>query len=116
MVSDVLRGILISISCQKIDHPPDSVRHQNTNNLNLNVKLDRWGSGVAIAWLSDRNMAQACPPSLSLRRGGRGSRPEFQGGGLIRSAGGNKAGLPGRSKEESEESDARILGSAQYPH
>jgi len=31
-----------------------------------------------------------------------GRRPEFQGGGLVRSAGGNKAGLLGRSKEERE--------------
>ena len=36
---------------------------------------------------------QACPPSLSLRRGGRGKRPEFQGGGLVRSAGGNTVSL-----------------------
>ncbi|MDZ7696654.1 MAG: transposase [Deltaproteobacteria bacterium] len=31
-----------------------------------------------------------------------GRRPEFQGGGLVRSAGGKKAGLLGRSKEERE--------------
>ena len=28
-----------------------------------------------------------------------GRRPEFQGGGLVRSAGGNKSGLLGRKKE-----------------
>ena len=29
-----------------------------------------------------------------------GARPEFQGGGLVRSSGGKKAGLLGRKKEE----------------
>jgi len=43
-----------------------------------------------------------------------GRRPEFQGGGLVRSAGGNKAGLLGRSKEEREKGDARILGSGGF--
>jgi putative transposase len=36
-----------------------------------------------------------------------GRRPEFQGGGLVRSAGGDKAGLLGRSNEEREKGDAR---------
>jgi len=43
-----------------------------------------------------------------------GRRPEFQGGGLVRSAGGNKGGLLGRSKEEREKGDARILGSGDF--
>jgi len=43
-----------------------------------------------------------------------GTRPEFQGGGLVRSAGGNKAGLLGRPKEEREKGDARILGSGEF--
>jgi len=43
-----------------------------------------------------------------------GRRPEFQGGGLVRSAGGNKAGLLGRSKEERDKGDARILGSGDF--
>ena len=43
-----------------------------------------------------------------------GSRPEFQGGGLVRSSGGNKAGLLGRKKEERENGDARILGSGDF--
>jgi len=43
-----------------------------------------------------------------------GSRPEFQGGGLVRSSGGNKAGLLGRKKEEREKGDARILGSGEF--
>ena len=59
-----------------------------------------------------------------------GPRPEFQGGGLVRSAGGNKAGLLGRSKEERDppasperaqardggrgKGDARILGSGDF--
>ena len=43
-----------------------------------------------------------------------GTRPEFQGGGLVRSAGGNKAGLLGRKKEEREKGDARILGSGNF--
>jgi putative transposase len=43
-----------------------------------------------------------------------GRRHEFQGGGLVRSAGGNKTGLLGRSKEEREKGDARILGSGDF--
>ena len=43
-----------------------------------------------------------------------GKRPEFQGGGLVRSAGGNKAGLLGRKKEEREKGDSRILGSGDF--
>jgi len=43
-----------------------------------------------------------------------GRRPELQGGGLVRSAGGNKAGLLGRKKEEREKGDARILGSGDF--
>ena len=43
-----------------------------------------------------------------------GRRPELQGGGLVRSAGGNKAGLLGRKKEEREKGDARILGGGEF--
>jgi len=43
-----------------------------------------------------------------------GTRPELQGGGLVRSAGGNKLGLLGRKKEERELGDARILGSGEF--
>jgi len=65
---------------------------------------------------------------LSLRRGGRGPRPEFQGGGFIRSAGGAKTGMLGRRKEERDppasacsvanggqgKGDARILGRGDF--
>ena len=57
---------------------------------------------------------QACPPSLSLRRGGRGTRPELQDGGLVRSAGWDKRGLLGRKKEGRELGDERILGSGDF--
>ena len=43
-----------------------------------------------------------------------GTRLEFQGGGLVISAGGNKAGLLGRKKKEREKGDARILGSGNF--
>jgi len=43
-----------------------------------------------------------------------GTRPDLQGGGLVRSAGGNKSGLLGRKKEEREKGDARILGSGDF--
>ncbi|MBC8462491.1 MAG: hypothetical protein H8D67_31355 [Deltaproteobacteria bacterium] len=43
-----------------------------------------------------------------------GKRPELQGGGLVRSAGGEKAGLLGRKNEEREKGDARILGSGDF--
>jgi len=43
-----------------------------------------------------------------------GMRPELQGGGLVRSAGGDKRGLLGRKKEEREKGDERILGSGDF--
>jgi len=43
-----------------------------------------------------------------------GSRPELQGGGLVRSAGGDKRGLLGRKKGERELFDERILGSGDF--
>ena len=43
-----------------------------------------------------------------------GTRSELQGGGLIRSAGGDKRGLLGRKKEERELADERILGSGDF--
>jgi hypothetical protein len=43
-----------------------------------------------------------------------GTRPDLQGGGLVRSAGGNKAGLLGRKKEEREKGDERILGRGEF--
>lgn len=43
-----------------------------------------------------------------------GQRPELQGGGLVRSAGGDKRGLLGRKKEEREKGDERILGSGDF--
>ena len=48
----------------------------------------------------EKGIKQACPTSLSLRRGGRGTREDLQGGGLVRSAGGDAAGLLGRKAEE----------------
>jgi REP element-mobilizing transposase RayT len=43
-----------------------------------------------------------------------GRREDLQGGGLIRSAGGDKAVLLGQKKEERENGDARILGSGDF--
>ena len=43
-----------------------------------------------------------------------GRRSEFQGGGLIRSSGGDKAGLLGLKRDERELSDQRILGSGDF--
>ena len=43
-----------------------------------------------------------------------GVRPELQGGGLVRSAGGDKRGLLGRKIGEREKGDERILGSGDF--
>lgn len=43
-----------------------------------------------------------------------GTRPDLQGGGLVRSAGGNKVDLLGRKKEDREKGDERILGSGEF--
>ena len=43
-----------------------------------------------------------------------GTRQELEGGGLVRSAGGNKLGLLGRKKGEREKGDERILGSGDF--
>ena len=67
---------------------------------------------------------QQCPESFKVARRryrqfikngiDQGKCPEFQGGGLVRSAGGEKAGLLGRRKEEREKGDQRILGSGDF--
>jgi len=43
-----------------------------------------------------------------------GTREDLQGGGLVRSAGGETAGLLGCRAEEREKGDARILGSGDF--
>jgi len=43
-----------------------------------------------------------------------GRREDLQGGGLIRSSGGDKAGLLGLKEEDREKSDQRILGSGSF--
>ena len=43
-----------------------------------------------------------------------GTRPELQGGGLVRSAGGDNRGLFGIKREDRERGDARILGSGDF--
>ena len=43
-----------------------------------------------------------------------GTREDLQGGGLVRSAGGETAGLLGCKAEEREKGDARILGSGDF--
>ena len=43
-----------------------------------------------------------------------GRREDLEGGGLIRSSGGDKAGLLGLKKEEREKGDPRILGSGDF--
>jgi putative transposase len=43
-----------------------------------------------------------------------GARPDLQGGGLVRSAGGDKRGLLGRKREGREWGDERILGSGDF--
>ena len=43
-----------------------------------------------------------------------GRREDLQGGGLVRSSGGDKAGLLGLKKEDREKSDQRILGSGGF--
>jgi len=43
-----------------------------------------------------------------------GRRTDLQGGGLIRSSGGDKAGLLGLNKEDREKADQRILGSGDF--
>ena len=45
-----------------------------------------------------------------------GHRTDLMGGGLVRSAGGDKRGLLGRKKGEREKGDARILGSGDFVH
>ena len=43
-----------------------------------------------------------------------GTREDLQGGGLVRSAGGDASGLLGRKAEEREKGDARIFGSGAF--
>ena len=69
-------------------------------------------SGIKGAAISSKTDLPAI--GFAFRRGGRGKRPELQGGGLVRSAGGETAGLLGRKTEEREKGDARILGSGDF--
>jgi REP-associated tyrosine transposase len=55
------------------------------------------------------------PPLRFVEKGiKQGRREDLQGGGLVRSSGGDKAGLLGLKKEDREKSDQRILGSGGF--
>ena len=60
----------------------------------------------------NQKQCNPCQKTKTMLRQAR--RSELQGGGLVRSAGGNKVGLLGRKKEEREKGDDRILGSGDF--
>jgi len=94
------RRIAISLLHQGTEkektNPEDPVDHVKNNKNSLAEKtiedvLLHFGVTIKVAHRRYRQFVnngidQACPPLLSRRRGGRGTRPELQGGGLVRPA------------------------------
>ncbi len=88
------------------DHPVNPVKNKSLAEKTVEDVLQYFGKSLKEARRRYRHF---------VRNGvDQGKRPEFQGGGLVRSASGEKAGLLGRRKEEREKGDARILGSGDF--
>jgi hypothetical protein len=87
-------------------NPVDPVKNKSLAEKTIEDILLHFGNTVRIARRRYRHF---------VKQGiNQGRRSELQGGGLVRSAGGNKVGLLGRKKEEREKGDERILGSGDF--
>jgi len=99
-----------SAATNKREKPKKSLAEKTIEDVLLH-----FGGAVREARRSYRNFVkkgidQACPPSLSLRRGGRGTRPELQGGGLVRPACHRKARPPAKRSEADRARAGRSAG------
>jgi len=88
------------------ENPVDPVKNKSLAEKTIEDILLHFGNTVRIA---RRRYRQFVKSGIE-----QGRRPELQGGGLVRSAGGNKVGILGRKKEEREKGDARILGDGDF--
>ena len=91
---------------KNLDNPVNPVKNKSLAEKTIEDVLLHFGENLRVA---RRRYRQFVKNGIE-----QGKRPELQGGGLVRSAGGNKAGLLGRKKEEREIGDARILGSGDF--
>ena len=88
------------------ENPVDPVRNISLAEKTVDEVLRHFGSA-----LNDARQHYQAFVEKGIKQG---RRPELQGGGLIRSSGGDKAGLLGLKKEDREKSDQRILGSGDF--
>jgi REP element-mobilizing transposase RayT len=97
---------------------PNAKNRKNPRNLrNLRIKkslAEKTIEDVLLFFSSKTGEARRKYREFAKKGVDQGSRPELQGGGLVRSAGGNKAALLGRKKDEREKGDERILGSGDF--
>ena len=78
------------------------------------ILADRTIQGVLLNFGETKKTAQKRYREFVVKGIKQGTREDLQGGGLVRSAGGETAGLLGRKAEEREKGDARILGSGEF--
>jgi hypothetical protein len=88
------------------DHPVNPVKNKSLSEKTVEDVLKHFGETFKIA---RRRYRQFVKKGID-----QGKRPDFQGGGLVRSVGGERMGLLGLKKEDRELSDERILGSGDF--
>ena len=88
------------------ENPVDPVKNKPLAEKTIEDVLLHFGDSIKLA---RRRYRQFVKDGIA-----QGTRPDLQGGGLVRSAGGDKRTLLGRKKEECELGDARILGSGDF--
>ena len=88
------------------ENPVDPVKNKSLAEKTIEDVLKHFGKSLKVA---RRNYHRFVEKGIK-----HGRREELQGGGLIRSAGGDKAVLLGQKKEDREKSDQRILGSGGF--
>jgi len=87
-------------------NPVDPVKNKPLAEKTIEVVLLQFGDTLKVARRRYRHFVKQGVDQ--------GSRPELQGGGLVRSAGGDNRVLLRRKREERELGDARILGSGEF--
>jgi len=91
---------------QNPDHPVNLVKNKSLAERTIEDVLLHFGDKLGEA---NRRYRQFVKKGVD-----QGTRFDLQGGGLVRSAGGDKRGLLGRKKGEREKGDERILGSGDF--
>jgi putative transposase len=94
-----------------MSHQPSAISYSDTSQKHL---AEKTLEDVLLYFGDTLNVARRRYRQFIKNGIDQGTRPELQGGGLVRSAGGDKRGLLGRKKEEREKGDERILGSGEF--